>query len=201
MEDYAGITSSLKHWLNREGFAALESQLPLLIAMAQRRIHEGCDLNAMEEVASVTIDSQTLATPADFLRTKSLFIVQGGGTFELEGASAAKVMSYSSPGRPSRFAVIGGNFYFSPIPDAEYTGQLIYYKSLDILSETTTTNWISENRPELLLFAALLEASLMLKDDARAQVWEGRYQATRMSLLNSEERMDKPYGNARVRLA
>jgi len=202
MENYAGLKAALVHWLNREGFASLTDQAELLVAMAQRRIHEECDLNAMETVDSAfSIDGQAVATPAGFLRTKSIFILQGGVTYEVEGAPVATVMRYHRTGRPNSFCVIGDSFYFNPVPDATYTAQLIYYKALDILSESNTTNWISTNRPELLLFSALLEASYMLKDDARAAVWEKRYEQVKLSLRRSEDRMDKPSGGARVRLA
>lgn len=199
MNTYSALSAALLAWLNREGFTELENQAENLIAMGQRRIHRDCDLNAMEEAADLTIDAQTVNTPTGFLRTKSLFIEQNGGTFEIQGADHHAVMKYSTNSRPTRYSVIGDEFYFSPPPDGTYTGKLVYFKALPILSSVNTTNWISENVPELLLFAAMVEACHFLKDDARAQVWEEKFQRVKQSLMMSEERMDKPYGEIRVR--
>lgn len=199
LSTYSDISSALVKWLNREGFSSLTDQVADLIAIGQRRIHRDCDLNAMEEVVSLTIDSQAVDTPAGFKRTKSITIQQDNNTFEVTGSSHQAVMSYTTNERPTRFSVIGNKFYFGPPPDQTYTAQLVYFKSLPILSPGNTTNWISENEPEFLIYAAMVEACLFLKDDARAQLWEARYNAIKDSIMQSEERMDKPYGSIGVR--
>ena len=199
MSNYTEISTAVATWLNREGFSSLTDQVEDLIAMGQRRIHRLCDLNAMEEVVTLTIDEASESVPADFLRTKSMTIIQSNATFEVNGAPHTLVMDYSSTDRPTKYSVIGSSFYFGPPPDQEYSAQLVYYKSLDILSTTNTTNWFSANAPEFLLYAALVEACLFLKDDARAQVWETRFNQVKDELLQSEDRQDKEYGGMRVR--
>lgn len=196
---YSEITTALEKWLNREGFSSLTDQISDLIAIGQRRIHRDCDLNAMEEVVSLTIDSQAVDTPADFKRTKSITIQGDSHTSEVTGASHQAVMSYASNERPTKFSVIGSKFYFGPPPDQTYTAQLVYFKALPILSDVNTTNWLSENEPEFLIYAAMVEACLFLKDDTRAQLWEARYNAIKDSIMKSEDRMDKPYGSIGVR--
>lgn len=196
---YTDMVDNLVLWLNREGFATLVTQAPEFIAMGQRRIHRECDLKAMEESYSPAISAQTLALPADLLRVKTITLLQGAGTSEVLGAPFSDVMRYSGNSCPRKFSVVGATAYFGPPPDQEYTTLVVYYKRLPILSATDTTNWISENEPELLLFSALMEAAMFLKDDARAQIWEARFQALKESLLNSEARMDKPYGTLQVR--
>lgn len=198
---YTEMVDKLVLWLNREGFTTLVNQAGELIAMGQRRIHRECDLKAMEESYSPTISAQTLALPADLIRVKNITLVQSNGTSEVLGAPLADVLRYGGNQCPQRFSVVGTTAYFGPPPDQDYTALVVYYKRLPILSVGNTTNWISENEPDLLLFAALMEASMFLKDDARAQVWEARYMALKESLTASENRMDKPYGTLQVRNA
>lgn len=199
--NYGEMVTAVESWLNRSGFPNLASQIPDFIAFGQRRIMYDMDLNAMEEVdAAFTIDAQTKATPADLLRVKSLTIIQANATQELLGAPIAEVTSFATPTMPITFAIIGANFYFGPTPDQAYTATLHYYKALPILSSVNTTNWFTEKYPELLLAASLVEALLWLKDDNRAQIWDGQYRRYMDALMTSENRMDKPYGTMKARL-
>ena len=196
---FAEMQDTLVLWLNREGFTTLVNQSEYLIAIGQRRIHRECDLKAMEELITPAISTNTLAAPADLIRVKDITLLHGYGNSEVLAAPVSEVMRDGVAGRPTTYTLIGTTLYFGPAPDQEYTAQLVYYKRLPILSPANTTNWISQNEPELLLFASLVEASLFLKDDARAQIWEARFQALKESLSASENRSDKPYGSLRVR--
>lgn len=198
LSNYSEISSGLEKWLNREGFASLTDQIPDLIAIGQRRIHRECDLNAMEEVTSLTLNAQTIAKPADLLRVKSMHIVQSNNSYEVTGAPVHTVLNYSYPSRPTNYAIVGDNFQFPTLAE-EYTATLIYYKKLPILSSTATTNWFSDNEPEFLMYAAMVEACSFLKDDQRAQFWEARFTAIKDAIMKSEERMDKEYGGLSVR--
>lgn len=201
MSTYAQIATKVEQWLNREGFTSLTDQVEDLVAMAQRRIHRTCDFNAMVEVDNAfVIDAQTEATPADFLRARSLTIVQSSNvSYNVVGGSDQQVMNAGNTGRPLYYMVAGDSFYFGPTPDQSYTATLVYYKALPILSTSTASNWFSTDAPELILFGALLEASLFLKDDARAQVWEGRFNQVKTDIEDSEARMDKAAGDLHVR--
>lgn len=199
MDTYATMTTALQKWLNREGFTALTDQTDDLLAIAQRRIERECDLKAMMEVASLTVNAQTEDAPADLLRVRSMTYSEGTGTQEIAGAPLNQVLLYGSTAAPERYALVGTSFYFGPAPDQEYTVTLIYYKSMGVLTSGNTTNWLSTNAPEFLLWAAMLEACLFLKDDQRAQVWEGRYSQIKAEVMKAEERMDKESGTLRVR--
>lgn len=199
MDSYANITSSLTQWLNREGFSSLTDRTDDLLALGQRRIERECDLHAMLTSTTLTVDAQTEAVPSGLLRVRSMTFSDGNGTSAIVGAPLNQVLQYSVQATPQRYAIAGTNFYFGPVPDQSYTVTLIYYQSLGILTSGNTTNWFTENNPEFLLWACMLEACLFLKDDARAQVWEGRYQQIKGEVMKAEERMDKEAGVLRVR--
>lgn len=199
--NYTEMVRAVESWLNRSGFTNLTDQIPDFIAFGQRRIMYDMDLNAMEEVdAAFTIDAQIKAVPVDFLRVKSITIIQSNYTQEILGAPIAEVTSLATPNLPSVFSVIGNNFYFGPTPDQAYTATLHYYKSLPILSPINITNWFTDNYPELLLSAALVEALLWLKDDQRAQIWNAQYTRYKEACESSEIKMDKPSGTMKARL-
>ena len=199
MDTYANLKTEVVDWLNREGFATLVAKVDTFLGMAQRRIFRECDFRCLEDIAAGTTAS--LALPADFMRTKALYISNGGSSFEVTGGSFHNLLPLVGTGTPSKYAIVGTNMVMSPSPDQEYTYSLVYYKSLPLLSDANTTNWFTTNNPEILLFASLLEASIYLKDDARSQVWESRYKAVKVEQENSDARQDKEYGGMAVKVA
>ena len=53
----------------------------------------------------------------------------------------------------------------------------VYYKKLDALSDSSPTNDILTNYPDIYLFGSLAEAELYLKNDQRAGLWDQRFLA------------------------
>ena len=197
MSNYTDLKASLVDWLNRDGFSSLTDRADDFMDMAQRRIFRDCDLTAMEVELNTTTATPT--APSDFLRTKTMTIIQGSNNFEVNGSTHKKVMQAGTNGRPLYYSLIGDQFKFGPTADQEYGLNIVYFAPLTLLSDSNATNWLSINIPEIILFGALLEASLFLKDDQRAQVWVGRYEEVKKSLMDSEERDSKEGGSLQVR--
>jgi len=69
-----------------------------------------------------------------------------------------------STGFPKYYSMYRENaIQVAPIPDAAYAVTLDYVYTPDNLSSTNTTTYISQNAPELLLYACLVEAFAYLK--------------------------------------
>ena len=72
--------------------------------------------------------------------------------------------STGSSGFPKYYAMFRENaIQVAPKPDASYSVTLDYVYTPDNLSSTNTTTYVSENAPELLLYACLVEAFAYLK--------------------------------------
>lgn len=71
--------------------------------------------------------------------------------------------------------------------------ELVYYARLEPLDLTNQVNWLTENAPQALLFAAMEESHMFLKNYAAAATWKGRYDEQKSSLLgeNSERLADR----------
>jgi len=67
------------------------------------------------------------------------------------------------------------HWLFAPTPDADSTLEILYYEQPALLGEELQTNWLTEYAPDLLLYAALLEATPFLKSDERMQTWQVLY--------------------------
>jgi len=73
-----------------------------------------------------------------------------------------------------------------PTPDAAYPFEILYYELPPLLDEETQTNWLTEYAPQLLLYAALVEATPFLKNDERIPVWQTMYDRA-AAMLNGED--------------
>ena len=64
----------------------------------------------------------------------------------------------------------------APAPNAAYTIELAYNALPTGLSSSTTTTWVSNNMPTLLLYACLAEAFKFLKNPNMASMYTQSYQ-------------------------
>lgn len=60
-------------------------------------------------------------------------------------------------------------------PSLAYPYEIIYHERPQPLDSTNTTNWTTEYAPQLILYAALLEAQAFLKRDDRLKVFQDGY--------------------------
>lgn len=200
MDTYANMKTEVESWLNREGFASLTSKVDTFLGMAQRRIFRDCDLRCLEATATNTTGT-SLTVPADYMRTKAFYIIVGSEPVEVRGSSFHDVLRQriTGAGQPKVYDLVGDTIYLGPEAVQDYTWHLVYYKSLALLSGSNTTNWFTDNAPELVLFSSLLEASIWLKDDNRANVWKQRYEEVKESVEQNDIRADKESGSLQVR--
>lgn len=197
MATFAELKTDIAKWLNREGMTEITDMSGDFLDFAQRRIFRDCDLRAMEATHSTTSDTLTL--PADFLRTKQLYYVSDSCYVPIKGSSFNNVLhAKSTTAAPRFYTIVGDSLFLGPEPDQVYNLTLVYYKPLTLLSDANTTNWLSTNVPELLLYGALVEASFYLKDDQRASVWLAKFGECYKSLKENEERQDYEGGSLQV---
>lgn len=67
------------------------------------------------------------------------------------------------------------NIIIVPTPVAATPFKLSYYETPEHLSSTNQQNWLTENAPDQLLYATLLQTGPYLKNDERLMVWKQIY--------------------------
>ena len=67
------------------------------------------------------------------------------------------------------------HWLITPTPATAKTLEILYYEQPRFLGDDFQTNWVTEYIPDLLLYAALLEATPFLKNDERIQTWQAMY--------------------------
>jgi hypothetical protein len=86
-------------------------------------------------------------------------------------------------GEPKFYADYGfDHLIVAPTPDEAYPFEYSYLQLPEPLSEDVQTNWLTNNAPDVLLYATLLEAIPFIKNDDRIPVWESFYMKAIASL-------------------
>lgn len=185
--NYSELQTAVTNWLKR---ADLSTYIPDLITFGEARIYRDLRIRAMETALSTAISSGVLAVPSGYLEMKHAY-VNASPVQWLQRKTAEwiyqKYPTRSADASPKFFAREGENLIFGPYPDSTYTIKGIYYKKLDALSASNTTNWFTANAPDLLLFATLCEAEPFLKNDPRTVLWEQKYEAVRSRVQKRDD--------------
>lgn len=182
---YAELQAAVEGWLKR---ADLDSIIPDLIMLGEKRIFREVRARTMETALNSTIASGVIALPSDYLDLKFAY-VDGSPTKLLQRTTATSLYQQyplrASTSKPRLIAREGSNFIFGPYPDSTYTIKGIYYAKPTVVSSSANTLF-TEN-PDLYLFAALLEAEPYMKNDARLQVWQMKYEQIKEQINNYEK--------------
>ena len=196
---YTQLKSAVAEWLDRTD---LTTRIPDFISFAGTDIQHKVRHWRMEQRDTATLDSQYSAVPAGFLEAIRVSITSGT-THELTRVGQSEMLEMrakgaNGTGKPRYYAMTAGEIEVYPTPDGNYTMELVYYGTLDALSDVTTTNWVLTYHPEAYLYGALSRAEPYLKNDERIGTWKSLY-AEAISTINSDGEKSK-YGSTGLRM-
>ena len=187
---YDSLVSTIEQYLERND-AAVVDQIPTFITLAEFEIAQQIKTLGQIEVAQgvMSVGNPIIQKPARWRKTVSMSVTSGGEKTPVFLRKYEYLTNYnaeSSSGLPLYYGDYDyDNWYVSPIPDQGYTFEVLVYQRLQPLSSATQTNWITNNAPNAILFGALLQAVIYLKDDAR-QIFQQKYDMA-MQALKAED--------------
>lgn len=200
LNNYQTLKNALAEWLNREGFTSIEARSQDFLDMAQRRVQREVRVPPMERQVELIPDDQGRApVPTDYLEAKYVVAVSSTDAWYLQPATYPQVLQHRQ--RRQRllvFDVEAGYFHFGGQPRDEEI-QLVYYREFEFVNETTQTNWFTMYAPELILYAAIVEAATYLKDFELASAYERRYNQAKSLLEEQKDRGEHAGGAMSVR--
>ena len=174
---YGTLKTEIANGLHRSD---LTSDVPFFIQLAENRIYRELRVRQMETTFSSAISSGVISVPTGYVELKVARISSTSPTRTLQRKDAEWIYSNyptrSSDAMPQFIARDGASFIFGPYPDSAYTVAGTYYKRLSALSDSNATNWLTDDCPDLIYYAALCEAAPWLRDDSRIPVWERKYE-------------------------
>ena len=178
LNSYSTIKDAVVEWLNREGFNDVDDRVEDFIIMGQRRINRTVRIPPMEVKLELTIDSNGEADiPTDFMDAKYMVATEGTESVEVSRGTYTQVkrLQTNGDGCPSMYDLEAGKILFGTTPGSGVTMTMIYYQELEFVTSSTAENWFSQYAPELILYAALIEASIYLRSFESRREYEGEY--------------------------
>lgn len=182
--DFSTLKTTTADWLNRSD---LSSQIGDFINIAIRKIenHPKHNFKYMRSYATGTfvIDDYILAYPTRYKAIQAFYVLDTNSKYELLKKKTLSValteFPYLSDQKdfPEMAADDDANsqFIIRPTIDQTYTYNLYYYAYSAELSGDTDTNWWTDNYWEVLMYRALHEASMFVKDVNEAQIWMTKF--------------------------
>ena len=185
---YAELVQKIRDYTEVSSNVLTESITNDIIRDAELRIMRDVDVDANKRYATAQVISGTrfIDTPQNTLVIRSAQIVDSDGTSNpdnrefLEWRDSSFMSEYNSTGAtgvPKYYSWWDDNtIVLAPTPDATYTIQLNYILKPQTLSSTNTQTYISQQFPNGLLYACLVEAFSFLKGpNDLLQLYEGKY--------------------------
>ena len=185
---YAELVQKIRDYTEVSNTVLTDSIVNDIIRDAELRIMRDVDVDANKKyvAAQVIAGTRFIDTPADTLIIRSAQIVDSDGVGAADNREFlqwrdSSFMSEFNPtnaqGVPKYYSWWDQDtIVLAPTPNATYTIQLNYILKPETLSSTNTETYISQNFPNGLLYACLVEAFSFLKGpNDLLQLYEGKY--------------------------
>ena len=182
---YAELVQKIRDYTEVDSNVLTSTIVDGFIENAEFRILRDVDSdnNRRYATADLVASQRFIDTPDNLLVVRSAQIVNGGsgGTRNfLEYRDVSYMSEYNSTGvtgEPKYYSMWDQNtIVLAPTPNSAYQIQLNYILKDQGLSSTNTTTYLSQNFPNGLLYACLVEAFSFLKGpNDLLQLYEGKY--------------------------
>ena len=203
LSTYAELKTGIANWLNRTDLTDEISDD--FIKLTEADFNAKLRIRAMEQIDSITIDSETETVPTGFIGVRSFYILLSSNKYPLKYLTPHNMFDIrggSRSGRPRAYTIESDDetetFRFGPSPDTSYTGYLSYYKAISTLSASNTSNWMLTNHPAVYLYGSLYHSANFLGgiDPQQTQQWLMMY-STALERCENNDKQDS-YGGAPV---
>lgn len=182
MTTYATLKSDIATFLHKSNLSAVA---PTLVRLTESRIRTDIRVPVMQTMTDLTVSSQSVSLPANFLDPIRLYL----------NVPYQRELSYRPPnvfftsqenersGNPTIYTIEGQSIKFAPTPTDSPTAKLLYWAAFDELSDDSDTNWLLTNHYNVYLYGALAEGAAFVEDDQQAQKWGALY-STAVNAVN-----------------
>ena len=205
---YAELKTNIANYLNRSD---LTSDIDMFIDNTEGELNRRLRTKDMIKRATATADSQYLSVPSDWMEAINVEITSNNfrPLFQqsIESLDVYRQATDNVAGQPIYFAFVDDSIELAPTPDTSYTLQLTYYGSIDALSDSNTTNFVSTGHPDVYLYGALKHASIFLMEDERVPLFTAQFEKALEEMRLEQERAEfgkgsllqrrRTYGKAR----
>jgi len=186
MNTYSSLKQSIADWLARDDLA---SYVDGFIDIAEARVGLRLRIRAMESSTTLTTTATVdyVALPTGFAGIRGVY----------RDGDPQSVMTYYTPEQlnnvrnssraPNAFTIRGDNMVFAGPTDDAYEIELHYYARFTALSDSNTSNWLTTNAPQVLLYGALQAGAEFIRDEAQARMWGEKFERALAEVETADE--------------
>ena len=204
LSTYTELKDAIADWLDRSD---LTNRIPDFIALAEARLNRELRIRPMEvrSTMTTTVGQRYFNLPGGYLQMRN-FQINTNPITPLEYITPEmldRLYGSNTTGKPRAYSLIGDEIQLAPIPDSTYTIEMAFYEKFTPLGDgssgTVTSNWLTKNAPDVLLYGALIEAEPFIKNDERIQLWLTAYKEAIDKIQKADERDRHSGSTMRVR--
>ncbi|HEY7822525.1 MAG TPA: hypothetical protein VIG24_06825, partial [Acidimicrobiia bacterium] len=178
LDNYTDLQEAIADYLDDD----LTDQIKDFIRLAEARHRREIRIREMVKREAITVNARYIDFPTGFLEARNLRIITNPMRVLSEvSVHEMNLRRRDETGLPS-FVTFHEQIEFDVVPDSAYNGEIIFYKAVDRLSDSNTTNDILDIAPDAYLYGALLASAPFLLNDERVQLWGTLYAQARDSL-------------------
>ena len=225
---YSGLVTQIRNYTETDSNVLTTDILENIILNAQYRIMRDVPIDAdrKEQLANFVAGQESINAPAGclFIRAIQVYDTAGsettGANRYLEKKDITYLQEYqdvtgtsAAQGQPKYYAMFGGatgdgatnsgRIIVAPVPNTTYRYKVHFNKMPDTLASDNTTNYISLNFPNGLLYACLSEAYGFLKGPIdMLTIYENKYKQEAQKFANEQvgRRRRDDYTDGTVRI-
>ena len=186
LANYTDLQASVADFLNR---ADLTNVIPDFITLTEADLNRSLRVREMSVRTRAPISEQYVKLPVDFLGMRNIELVTNPVT-PLEYRNMQNLDLYrasDATGKPVYYSITQNNIEFAPVPDAEYTLEIVYYQKIPALVDNAT-NWLLDTHPDVYLYGSLMQSAPYLQADERIGIWAGKYNQIKEQITASDEK-------------
>ena len=186
LANYTDLQASVADFLNR---ADLTNVIPDFITLTEADMNRSLRVREMSVRTRAPISEQYVKLPVDFLGMRNIELVTNPVT-PLEYRNMQNLDLYrasDATGKPVYYSITQNNIEFAPVPDAEYTLEIVYYQKIPALADNAT-NWLLDTHPDVYLYGSLMQSAPYLQADERIGIWAGKYNQIKEQITASDEK-------------
>lgn len=186
LSNYTDLQAICADFLNRSDLTDIIKDW---IKMAEAEFNRVLRTREMAVRTRSPLSTQYVKLPPDFIGMRNIELITNPITpLEYRNPHTLDIhRSNDATGKPLYYSVIQDNLEFAPVPDSEYTLEIVYYQKVPALS-VHTTNWLLDNHPDAYIYGTLLQSPVYLGHDERITLWLGRYNQIIEQITTSDQK-------------
>ena len=191
--NYTSLVQNIKDFMEDDG-TEFSNEVDTFIDLTELKLSRELKIPAFRrrQTSSLSSGDPFLTMPTSMISLEGLHIVNSNVRELLLLRSDEFMTEYwpnrTATGTPKYYAYFDDDtLYVAPTPSANFPVEISYRRRLPALSGTNTTNWLTDNASDALLYGSLVEAAAFNRNYALQERYLGMYQNAVQNITQEQQ--------------